>query len=184
MKSRVVFLDYDGVVNTPMWNAEGTHCSYGFPSQGKVNNFQAVQWLSEACQKFGYDIVVTSTWRRDKNYKECLINGGLRDGIEILGRTIYLTDEEDGSDFHGRRGREIQRYLDEHPEINYFMILDDEDVPINEVQREHFIQTVDAHGGFNEADFFKFEKIYQRDLEHGGSLWDRKNKDYRKVIII
>ena len=167
-----------------MWNAEGTRCSYGFPGDGKVNNFQAVQWLSEACQKFGYDIVVTSTWRRDKNYKECLINGGLRDGIEILGRTVYLTDEEDGSDFHGRRGREIQRYLDEHPEINYFIILDDEDVPSNEVQREHFIQTIDAHGGFNEADFFKFEKIYQRDLEHGGSFWDRKSKDYRKVIII
>lgn len=167
-----------------MWNAEGTRCSYGFPGDGKVNNFQAVQWLSEACQKFGYDIVVTSTWRRDKNYKECLINGGLRDGIEILGRTIHLTDEEDGSDFHGRRGREIQHYLDEHLEINYFMILDDEDVPINEVQREHFIQTVDAHGGFNEADFFKFEKIYQRDLAHGGSFWDRKSKDYRKVIIV
>ena len=65
MKSRVVFLDYDqdGVVNTSMWNGKGTRCTYNFPSDNKVNNFQAVQWLSEACQKFHYDIVVTSTWR-------------------------------------------------------------------------------------------------------------------------
>ena len=85
MKSRICFLDYDGVVNTPMWNAEGTVCSYGFPKQGKVNNFQAVQWLSEACQKFGYDIVVTSTWRLHDNYKDCLINGGLRAGMGYCG---------------------------------------------------------------------------------------------------
>ena len=34
----------------------------------------------------------------------------------------------------------------------------------------------------NEEDFFKFEKLYMRDTGHGGSFWDRKNKDYRKVI--
>ena len=183
MKSRVIFLDYDGVVNTPMWNEKGTVCRYNWPSDNKVNNFQAVQWLSEACIKFHYDIVVTSTWRLKDNYKDCLINGGLREGIEILGRTVHLTDEEDGPDFHGRRGREIQRYLDEHPEINYYMILDDEDVPCNENQREHFIQTVDHHGGFNEADFLQFEKLFMRDLGHGGSFWERKSKDYRKVVV-
>ena len=177
MESRVIFLDYDGVVNTPMWNEKGTSCRYGWPSDGKVNNFQAVQWVSEACKKFHYDIVVTSTWRLSEDYKECLINGGLREGIEILGKTDHLTVPEGWS-----RGHEIQKYLDEHPEINYFMILDDENVPINEVQREHFIQTVDAHGGFNEADFFTFEKIYMKDLGHGGSFWDRKSKDYRKEI--
>jgi hypothetical protein len=63
------------------------------------------------------------------------------------------------------------------------MILDDENVPINEVQREHFIQTIDAHGGFNEADFLTFEKLYMRDLGHGGSFWERKEKDYRKEIV-
>lgn len=69
----VVFLDYDGVVNTPMWNADGTRCSFGFPQDNKVNNFQCVQWVSEFCQKFNYSIVVSSTWRLDDNYKECLI---------------------------------------------------------------------------------------------------------------
>ena len=49
MKSRVIFLDYDGVVNTPMWNSKGTNCRYGWPSDGKVNNFQAVHWDRSQC---------------------------------------------------------------------------------------------------------------------------------------
>lgn len=47
----VVFLDYDGVVNTPMWNADGTRCSFGLPQDSKVNNFQYVQWVSERLHK-------------------------------------------------------------------------------------------------------------------------------------
>ena len=79
-----------GVVNNPIWDEAGKTCNYSWPSLGKVNNFQAVQWLSEACLKFGYDIVITSTWRDTANYAECLINGGLRKGIEILGKTDDL----------------------------------------------------------------------------------------------
>lgn len=170
MNSRIVFLDYDGVVNTPMWNAEGTVCSYGFPKQGKVNNFQAVQWLSEACQKFGYDIVVTSTWRLDNNYKECLINGGLRAGIEILGRTPRFSGQP--------RGAEIKAYLDEHPEILYYVIVDDE-ADILPEQRDHFIQT-NGDTGFNLSEFKAFEDIFENDNIYGGSFPDKKQKDYRK----
>ena len=42
-KINVLFLDYDGVVNVPMWNDEGTKCEYGYPKQGRVNSFQACQ---------------------------------------------------------------------------------------------------------------------------------------------
>lgn len=161
-----------------MWNEKGTSCRYNFPSDGKVNNFQAVQWLSEACKKFHYDIVVTSTWRTHANYQECLINGGLREGIEILGKTEKLSVETGWA-----RGHEIQKYLDDHPEIKYFMIVDDEYVPINETQKMHFIQTKDDFGGFNFYDFQKFEGIYMQDLGHGGSFWEKKEKDYRKDIV-
>ena len=112
MNQKVIFLDYDGVVNTAMWNDNGTKCKYNFPKDNKVNNFQAVQWISEFCQKCGYDIVVSSSWRTDSNYKECLVNGGLRDGIKILGKT---------PDFCGyqSRGAEIEYYIETHPEIKY-----------------------------------------------------------------
>lgn len=114
----VVFLDYDGVVNTPMWTPDGKRCRFNLPKDGSVNNFQAVQWLSEFCQKYGYSIVVSSTWRTYDNYKACLINGGLRDGIRILGRTPCLN----GSD----RGAEIKAWLDDHPGVENYVILDDE----------------------------------------------------------
>lgn len=173
MNSRVCFVDYDGVVNTPMWNEEGTACSYGWAKQGKVNNFQAVQWLSEACQKFGFDIVVTSTWRLWDNYKECLINGGLRKGIEVLDRTPVIRDVP--------RGAEIKAYLEEHPEITYYVIVDDEDDMLPE-QMEHLILT-DGDVGFTLKDFNKFGKIFEMDNKRGGSFPDKKEKDYRKEPV-
>lgn len=52
----VLFLDYDGVVNTPMWDDDGKRCTFNFPSDNKVNNFQCVQWVSEFCQRYDYKI--------------------------------------------------------------------------------------------------------------------------------
>ena len=155
-----------------MWNTEGTHCSYNHNGHNKVNNFQAVQWLSEACQKFGYDIVVTSTWRIWDNYKDCLRNGGLREGIEILGKTDRLRDV--------CRGVEIKKYIDEHPEIQYYVIVDDEADMLPE-QMGHFIMT-NGDTGFNLSEFKRFKEIFEADNKHGGSFTDRKQKDYRKKI--
>lgn len=118
----VIFIDYDGVVNNIIWNAEGTKADYNHFHNGKVNNYQAIQWLSEFCEKYDYKIVVTSTWRLHPNYKEChkecLIAGGLRDGIEILGCVGRLS---------AGRGAEIMEYLSQHPEIEKWLVLDDED---------------------------------------------------------
>lgn len=153
-----------------MWNEEGTVCSYGWSKQGKVNNFQAVQWLSEACQKFGYDIVVTSTWRFWDNYKECLINGGLRKGIEVLDKTPSIRDVP--------RGAEIKAYLDEHPEIQYYVIVDDEADMLPE-QMGHFIMT-NGDTGFNLSEFKRFEEIFNADNKRGGSFPEKQEKDYRR----
>lgn len=156
MSSRVVFLDYDGVVNTPMWNEQGTTYSFNFPSDGKVNNFQAVQWLSHACKNFGYDIVVTSTWRRFPNYKECLINGGLKSGIQILDKIPKIV-----GCCRGCRGDEIKEYLNTHPEIKHYIIIDDEKDMLDE-QLDYFIQT-DGDIGFTIKDYMKFQNIFRRD---------------------
>ena len=146
----VLFLDFDGVVNTPIWNELGTECRYGNPFGGKVNNFQAVQWVSEFCEKFDYGIVVTSTWRRDPKYPVYLRQGGLRENIQILGRTPSLDDV--------CRGDEIQAYLDEHPEIENFIIFDDE----NDMGhlKNHLIQ---CHSliGFTMREFYKAKELHE-----------------------
>lgn len=156
---RVLFLDYDGVVNTPIWNEKGTKCRFNFPKDVKVNNFQAVQWISEFCQKCHYSIVVTSTWRMDRNWRECLINGGLRSGIEILDCTD-ITD--------GRRGDEIESWLKQHPEIKYYIIVDD-DNDMLPAQQSHFVQT-NTEIGFGLKEYQQCLKIYNKDLGNGGSF--------------
>jgi hypothetical protein len=106
------------------------------------------------------------------NYKECLINGGLRHGIKILGKTDYIRG--------ACRGAEIKKYLDEHPEINYYVIVDDE-ADILPEQCGHFIMT-NGDTGFNLSEFKEFEQIFINDNGRGGSFSDRKNTDYRKDI--
>lgn len=162
VSTRVVFLDYDGVVNTPMWNEKGTKCVYGFPKDNKVNNYQAVQWLSEFCQRCHYDIVVTSTWRLGDNYADCLRNGGLRDGINIVGKTEDMP--------FNTRADEVQEYLKRHPEIKYYIIVDDEDCWFtdDDEMRFHFVQTSSDYG-FGMPDYTRCINIYNKDVGHHGS---------------
>lgn len=49
---------------------------------------------------------------------KCLRNGGLRDSIEIVGITPRSKS--------GHRGREIKGWLDIHPEVDGFLIFDDD----------------------------------------------------------
>ena len=152
MNSRILFLDYDGVVNTPMWNEKGTKVSYGFPQDGKVNNFQAVQWVSEFCQRCKFDLVVTSSWREERNYRECLIEGGLRKNIVIAGA---LPINETKS-----RGELIRDYLLSHPEIKYYAIADDEEDLLPE-QLPHLIKT-NASYGFMEPEYKRGIELYMK----------------------
>lgn len=119
----VVFLDFDGVVNTPWWSRDENgdlKCKYNFPFDGKVNNWQAVQWVSEFCEKYNYSIVISSTWRKEgfEICADCLIKGGLRPKVDIVGRTPDLWDKP--------RGDEITSWLKSHPEVTGYLIFDDD----------------------------------------------------------
>lgn len=118
----VVFLDFDGVVNTPMWQMYKGKlvCRYAWPDDGKVNNWQAVQWLSEFCIRHNYSIVISSTWRSDgiEKCEEYLKAGGLREGIKVIGVTPISKNR--------RRGDEIHTWLELHPDVTGFIILDDD----------------------------------------------------------
>lgn len=160
----IMFLDYDGVVNTIQWDfnseAKGYECRYGYPFDNKVNNWQAVQWISELCQKYNIDIVVTSTWRMWDNYKDCLINGGLRRDIKVLGKIPLNNDLS--------RAEQIQEYLTKHPEINNkFIIIDDDYVdmtPFNYDNAKHFIQC-STNAGFGLEEFERAKEIVENLLE-------------------
>lgn len=100
----IVFLDYDGVVNTFIWReyprSNKFKVDIAHSEDGFVNDFQAICWLNELYNKIPFDIIVTSTWRLFPNYKEVLYNGGLNSKIKVLGKTPQI--------INGSRGDEIQ----------------------------------------------------------------------------
>ena len=116
----VIFLDFDGVINTPIWSVKNGElsCDYNHPSDGTVNNFQAVQWVSEFCEKYNYHIVVSSTWRiGDFDLAKCLYDSGLRRRIKVIGVTPRL---------YTSRGDEITEWLELNQHVKNYLIFDDD----------------------------------------------------------
>ena len=77
----------------------------------------------------------------------------------------------------GLIGERYYTDLEEHPEINYYVIIDD-DCDMLPEQIDHFIMT-NTHVGFTLTDFQKFEEIYMRDKGRGGSFQESKSKEYK-----
>ena len=137
----ILFLDYDGVVNTRMWRMfHGKwECTYNFPCDKEVNNKQAIQWVSEFCEKYEYDIVVISSWRTKDNYADCLINAGLRKNVRILGRISPTKSKNEA----------INAYIKEHRDIDRYLIADDVIIP---KYRRHWIRCNSTYG-FGESEY-------------------------------
>lgn len=150
---KVIFLDFDGVVNNIIWNSEGTKCSYNFPSDGKVNDFQAVQWVSQFCELYNYSIIITSSWRNHSNCKDCLKQGGLRNKIKIID-CLPL-------DYDKQRSELIIEYLESHKDIDGYLIFDDEiDKGYTNELKDHLILC--DEDGFHYKSFRIAEKYHKR----------------------
>ena len=119
----IIFLDFDGVVNTIYWKKDANGiCCYNVMKGGhtELNNQQAIGWLNELYAEVPYDIVVTSTWRISMSVEELqylLIKSGFRPEIRVIGKTPVL---------HKERGIEIQHWIDENQFTGDFVILDDD----------------------------------------------------------
>ena len=131
--SNILFLDFDGVVNTPLLDAKSQSWKMNFPSDGCVNNKEAVALISKFCKAFDFNIVVTSDWRLDRanTWRQCLHNSGLDSSVQIVGNTpnLWCTSLEFG------RGHEIKQWLSEHPEVKNFIIIDDDVTEMLDEQR-------------------------------------------------
>lgn len=156
----VAFLDFDGVVNTPMWydNNGKLRIRYNFPKHGKVNNWQACQWLSKFCKERGYSIVVSSTWRKEglTTCRTCLYGGGIWDSVPIIGATPVLGDNID-------RGFEIQKWLDNHAEsgarVKRWVIIDDYDGTIS-VEQGNRLVLCRSDAGFLQDEYNEAVRIH------------------------
>ena len=107
--TKIIFLDFDGVVNS-FSEPESLRCL----SQGCVAN------LNTLLERSGASIVVSSVWRIGHpiaDLRQILVNAGLRFPERIVGITPRG---------YGVRGDEIGQWLRNHPEVEAFVILDDD----------------------------------------------------------
>lgn len=109
-----VFLDIDGVLNTRT-TVERTPDGYTGIDDARVDI------IAKAIKKYGdADVVLSSDWKELKQEDDDFIyltSKLEKQGLKLAGKT---------SDHWNKRGEGILRYLDSHPEINEFVILDDD----------------------------------------------------------
>lgn len=110
---KVLFLDVDGVLNR--W--------------GSAQPFDAelVDELSRVVRLSGASVCVSSTWRKLETHRERLLGVLTQIGAPVVGWTPDLGAAADEGNLYIERGEEIQAWLDGHPEVSQFVILDDND---------------------------------------------------------
>ena len=112
-KSFVVFLDVDGVLNTR------TTCKHTPDGYTGIDDAR-VSILSQAISKYGdADIVLTSDWKDMKPTDDDYVY--LESKLDQFG--LLISGKAPGG--RQNRGAGIVAYLEEHPEIEEYVILDD-----------------------------------------------------------
>lgn len=149
---KIIFLDYDGVVNNLIFQDINGEPNFNLPgiSPPQVNDFQAVAWLNKICREFDAKIIVTSTWRGRPDYAECLYRAGFSG--EVIGRTTF-----EGR-LAGHRGTQIKQWLEDNQKYNNidFIILDDD--TDMEPYMDKLIKTDTIRG----LGYYEYEKICNR----------------------
>ena len=123
--NKVLFLDVDGVLNNESTNAVApSGCTGVMDSKVKL--------LKEIIDETGAKVVLSSDWRlcdpRDVDYRYLVSKLKYKGGISIYGKTPDTS--------WSRRGEEILMWLDDHPRVKSWVVLDD--IKFNDFYNERF----------------------------------------------
>jgi hypothetical protein len=131
---KIIFLDIDGVINP--WRSERD--SSGRFGQKALENFKLI--MDTVTDTF---VVITSSWRYHytlPEMKEFFDQAGISPG-RIVDITPDLRRDEGMIKYDPGRNEEIQAWLDQHPDVEKFAIIDDVDFEQMESLEEYFFQT-------------------------------------------
>ena len=127
---KVVFLDIDGVLNDAFTTAD---LMDDLPKKEHLDCLKAIIDATDA------KIVLSSTWRLFPSARNDVKNALRNVGLEFIDKTKELRD----------RASEIQEWLSRHPEVEKFVILDDEEIsgkfPDNLVQTTFYRGLLPEH---------------------------------------
>lgn len=144
-KMKVIFLDFDGVITT-------------YKSKWKID-MNKIKIINDICDKTNAKIVVTSTWRIghrgdvlafNEYLTQYIVKHNYLDNVQdtfdkFIGNIVGMTDSVGTC-----RGNEIKFYMNEHPDVENYVILDD-DSDMCDYQLFNFVQT-DTYEGITERD--------------------------------
>jgi hypothetical protein len=121
---KVIFLDFDGVLNSWAWLEE---CAKKYPNRvfGAITfdplthiDEGAVAVLEDVVKKSGAVVVISSTWRKIHHVDD------IRSFLKTKGFTGSVIDIT--PTLYSKRGLEIQKWLDQNPQVTDFVIIDDD----------------------------------------------------------
>lgn len=135
MKKHVLFLDFDGVLNNTSWYSKDDEVPPGIDRDFDPENIRAVAQLIRALDA---DLVVTSSWRHLPEVPDRLVAIGLPRPVGITPR-----------DPERIRGKEIAAWLALHPEVEDYLILDDDVEDIQPYHPGRVVKT-SVYAGFTE----------------------------------
>jgi hypothetical protein len=162
---KLIFLDFDGVVNTRLYDSKKDKIGYFHPEDEAVNNKNAIGFLNLLVKETGAKVVVSSTWRRGETVEtlsEWLCNSGFEG--EVIGKTPRMDSY--------CRGAEIEEYLLRLNDVESYVILDD-DSDMLKHQMDNFVKCSHEYG-------FLFHEYFKARMILDGSYGDIK----RKVVSV
>jgi hypothetical protein len=161
MSTKIIFLDIDGVICL-----RTSHYQYF--------DKECCARIKLILEKTGAKIVVSSTWRKShtlQSLKELMTRGyeleseehvefdkvGTFDSEVVIGMTPTLNVEYTESGIPYGRGAEISAWLSDHPEVNQYVVIDDDRVDIVP-HTDPLVQT-DTQIGITDSDVQKAVSI-------------------------
>lgn len=151
---KAIFLDIDGVLNYTQWYVSDRNPGNLNGQEGDIDPM-CVERVLRIVNETGAKVVISSDWRISwEGTLMRLERMGLTRDIVIdktpeliwtkIGRRNYML-MDDNDDYEYSRGREIDMWLEKHPECTNFVILDDR-IDFTEDQQPHFVHINSMYG--------------------------------------
>ena len=130
---KVIFLDIDGVLNVYCQSRDKFGCNF---HQHFIDNLKTI------VDKTGAKLVISSSWRVDGiDTMRAMWDFRKLPGVIIdITPDLYFTYSGPDGDDDYNRGDEIQLWLDSHPDVTNYVILDDDNDMLSN-QKDNFVQT-------------------------------------------
>jgi len=114
---KILFLDIDGVLNS--------EASFARRRGHEQLDIELMHLFDEIVERTGCKVVLSSSWRHSKTYCEDLESHGLNTN-SFVDRTPCMPRPVGTSHEYMERGKEIAAWLEQHPEVERYAILDDD----------------------------------------------------------